>query len=99
MKLLYSQEAVSDLVRLRAFIASNDPAAAARIAAQLTTRLQGLCAFPEMGRTVAQAPHPAAIRDFIFGNYVVRYTVQESAIVILRLWHHYESARSNAIAE
>ena len=66
MKLVYSQEAVADLARLRDFIANNDPSAAARIAADLIVRIDGLCAFPEMGRSVSQAPEPDSIRDFIF---------------------------------
>ena len=39
MKLIYSQDAVDDLVRLRGFIASNDPSAAARVAADLVARI------------------------------------------------------------
>lgn len=96
MRLVYSQEAVEDLVRLRGFIADNDPAAAARVAAELMARINGLCAFPEMGRSVPQAPEPGSIRDFVFGKYVVRYTVQGSALVVLRIWHHFESSRGGS---
>ncbi len=92
MRLVYSREAVADLIRLRAFIANNDPAAAARIAADLVARIDNLCTFPEMGRSVSQAPEPDSIRDFIFGKYVVRYTVCGTALVILRIWHHFESS-------
>ena len=93
MKLVYSQDAVTDLARLRDFIANNDPTAAARVAADLIARINGLCTFPEMGRSVPEAPVPDSVRDFIFGKYVVRYTVHGSALVILRIWHHYESSR------
>ena len=95
MRLVYSQEAVADLIRLRAFIANNDTAAAARIAADLVARIDNLCKFPEMGHNVSQAPEPDSIRDFIFGKYVVRYTVRGSALVILRIWHHFESSRGS----
>ena len=91
MRLIYSQEAVTDLVRLRAFIATHDPSAAARIAADLVARIDHLCQFPEMGRSVAEAPQPDTVRDFTFGKYVVRYTVHDGALVILRIWHHFES--------
>ncbi len=90
MKLIYSQEAVADLVRFRDFIAENDPTAASRIAANLIERINHLCTFPEMGRNVSQAPNPETVRDFIFGKYVVRYTLHGSALIILRIWHHYE---------
>ena len=95
MRLVYSQEAVADLVRLRDFIANNDPAAAARIAADLVARIDGLCEFPEMGRSVSQAPEPESIRDFIFGKYVVRYTVHGAALIIFRIWLYYESSRGS----
>ncbi len=46
MKLVYSAEAVQDLVRLREFIAEKDPTAAARVAAELVARIETLCLFP-----------------------------------------------------
>lgn len=91
MRLVYSQEAVADLVRLRSFIAAHDPGAASRIASDLVTRIQNLCAFPQIGRSVPQAPEPESVRDFIFGKYVVRYVVRGQSLVVLRIWHHYES--------
>lgn len=91
MRPTYSQEAVADLVRLREFIAHSDPAAAARIAADLITRIGQLCAFPEIGRSVPEAPQADTVRDFVFGKYVVRYTLHDDVLVILRIWHHFES--------
>ena len=43
-----------------------------------------------MGIEVAQARPPAEIRDMIFGNHVVRYSVHTQAVVVLRIWHHFE---------
>ena len=91
MKLIYSKEAVEDLVRLRAFIAEKDPSAADRIANELIDRIDDLMAFPEIGHAVLQAPEPTAIRDMVFGNYVVRYVPRDEVVIILRIWHHFES--------
>ena len=91
VKLVYSQEAVSDLIRLREFIAEKDPGAAARVSLELVTRIDYICSFPDMGRAVGLSPEPLDIRDSIFGKYVVRYIAQTDSIVILRVWHHYES--------
>jgi plasmid stabilization system protein ParE len=91
MKLVYSEEAVADLVRLRAFIAEKDPPAAARVATELMARIENLRLFPTMGRPVESAPDPQAIRDAIFGKYVIRYTTHSEAVVILRIWYHYEN--------
>ena len=90
MRLAYSENAVADLVRLRAFIAEKDPHTAARIAAELLSRIENLCLYPEMGRAVELAPSPKAIRDAVFGKYRVRYSAHTETIVILRIWHHNE---------
>jgi len=91
MKLIYSEEAVADPLRLRAFIAEKDPAAAARIASELITRVDNLCLFPHIGIEVPQAPQPGVLRDMVFGDYIVRYAAQAESIVVLRLWHHLEN--------
>ena len=91
MKLVYSQEAVSDLIRLREFIAKKDPSASARVSLELVTRIDYICSFPNMGKAVALSPEPLDIRDSIFGKYVVRYVAQAESIIILRVWHQYES--------
>ncbi|MGV8843584.1 MAG: type II toxin-antitoxin system RelE/ParE family toxin [Pseudomonas sp.] len=90
MRLVYSEEAVADLVRLRAFIAEKEPLAAARVATELIARIENLRLFPAMGRIVELAPDPKAIRDAIFGKYVIRYAAHTETVVILRIWHHYE---------
>ncbi|MDV5862107.1 type II toxin-antitoxin system RelE/ParE family toxin [Pseudomonas mendocina] len=90
MRLAYSENAVADLVRLRKFIAENDPLAAARVAAELLSRIENLGLYPEMGRAVELAPSPKAIRDAVFGKYIVRYSAHTETIVILRIWHHNE---------
>ncbi len=95
MRLVYSEEAVADLERLRQFIAKNDPSAAAKVGGELVSRLQNLKLFPAIGREVTQAPDPAAIRDAIFGRYVVRYVPRADVIIVLRIWHHYEDRGEN----
>lgn len=89
MRLVYSEEAVADLVRLRAFIAETDPAAAS--GTERIARTETLCLFPQMGVEVPQAPQPGVLRDMAFGNYVVRYAAQTESIVVLRLWRQLEN--------
>jgi len=90
MRLAYSENAVADLVRLREFIAEKDPLAAARVAGELLSRIENLCLFPDMGRAVELAPSPKAIRDAVFGKYIIRYSAHTETVVILRIWHHNE---------
>lgn len=90
MRLIYSEQALRDLVRLRAFIADKDPAAARRVATELVARIRRLQDFPKLGREVSRAPDPAALRDAVLGNHVVRYVPRSDVLIILRIWHHYE---------
>lgn len=93
MKLVYTEEAVVDLKRLREFIAVHNPSAAARIAKELVDKIELLPDFPRLGSPVEMAPVPDSIRDMVFGNYVVRYSIHASTIIILRVWHSLEGER------
>jgi len=88
--LVYTQDAIDDLQRLREFIATNDTISAQRIAQELRRRIDQLQHMPMMGKPVPAAPDPEIIRDMIFGNYTVRYAVSGQTLAFLRLWHHYE---------
>ena len=90
MKLAFSREARGDLVRLRAFIAKHNPAAAERLARRLIQGIERLLRNPRLGRRVTVAPDqmaPEEIRDWVVGEYVVRYLIADERIVVLRVWH------------
>ncbi len=90
MKIDYSKEAITDLARLREFIAVHDPAAAGRYAQSLLEGISRLHDQPGLGHPVIYAPEPESIRDLIVGAYIVRYALLSEQIVILRVWHHRE---------
>ena len=90
MKLAFSREARGDLVRLRAFIAKHNPAAAERLARRLIQGIERLLRNPRLGRRVTVAPDqmaPEEIRDWVVGEYVVRYIIADARIIVLRVWH------------
>jgi len=93
VKLVYTDEAINDLKRLREFVAVHSPSSAARIATELVGKIELLPDFPKMGAPVEMAPVPDSVRDIVFGKYVVRYSVHASAIIILRVWHGLEGER------
>ncbi len=93
MRLEYSREAITDLKRLRAFIAEHNPTAANRIAAELKQGIQSLTSHPKLGHDVPQAPDSETIRDLVLGKYIVRYLLLQERIVVLRVWHHLEEER------
>ena len=84
MKLHFTRSAQRDLIRLRKFIAEKNPSAASRISQRLKQSIQRLTDQPEMGADVEEL---AGIQDLISGHYIVRYTVLEQGIYILRIWH------------
>jgi plasmid stabilization system protein ParE len=90
VKLVYSERAVSDLVRLREFISQHNPSAAARIAGELMAKIEHLRRFPLIGKLVEESPEPQQIRDLVVSDHLVRYLPTEAAIIVLRIWHHRE---------
>jgi plasmid stabilization system protein ParE len=93
VKLVYTADAITDLKRLRQFIAQHNPTADNKIAAALIEKIGLLPEFPHIGMAVELAPVPDSVRDMIFGNYVVRYSVHATVIIILRVWHSLEAER------
>ncbi len=89
MRLLFSKAAVKDLVRLREFIAQNNPGAAHRIAQRMRGAILGLVDSPQIGRPVIDVP--GEVRELIFGKYIIRYEVRDRLLYILRIWHGREN--------
>jgi len=84
IRLQFTQSAQRDLIRLREFIAAKNPQAAKRISERLKQSIQRLMDQAEMGINVKELP---GVQDLISGDYIVRYTVLECDIYILRIWH------------
>lgn len=93
MKLLYTDDAIGDLERLKEFIAVHNSSAAARIATELVSKIESLPDFPKIGASVELAPVPDSVRDMVFGKYIVRYSVHVNVIIVLRVWHGLEGER------
>lgn len=90
MKIEYTEVAITDLIRLRAFIAEHNPHAAKKAAAKLMAGIKSLSRQPRLGHPVMRAPEPEKIRDLILQPYIVRYTLLSKSVLILRIWHHRE---------
>lgn len=97
MILSFTRSARTDFERLREFIARHDESAAERVARQLLKGIDLLVRQPRMGRRVRDADGhdaPEEIRDWIVGNYIIRYLIADERIVVLRAWHHREDRAS-----
>jgi plasmid stabilization system protein ParE len=91
VNLYYTPEAISDLERLRAFIAANNTAAAQKIATELLTGIANLKQLPHLGRKVIKAPNPEFMRDLSVSLYIVRHLIVDEEIHILKVWHKREN--------
>jgi plasmid stabilization system protein ParE len=79
-----------DLIRLRAFTARHDPAAAERAARLIVGGIARLRRHRRLGKRVAVAPdqaEPEEIRDWLVSDYVIRYLMAGDRVVVLRVWH------------
>ena len=87
-KVFLSDEALSDLERIVAYIAPRNPDAAGRLGNQLLDAVLSLHTFPERGRSVPEFQRPE-LREIIFRSYRIIYRINDSdqSVEIIRLWH------------
>ena len=86
MKLAWTDRALNDLVRLYEFLASENPAAAAKAVQKFVTTADRLQHFPRMGERLDRYD-PREVRRIFAGPYEIRYRLTTDTIFILRLWH------------
>ena len=85
MELKWTSKALSDLVRLHDFLAPANSQAAARVVQSLTAAPKRLVE-PRIGEKLEQY-EPREVRRILVGNYEIRYEIQNTTILVLRLWH------------
>jgi toxin ParE1/3/4 len=83
MQVSFTALALADIEHIRAYIANDNPAAAARMAAALTDAADRLSANPRLGRLGAVS----GTFGVVVRPYVLVYEINRAEIVILRVWH------------
>lgn len=86
MNIVWSPEAIEDLVSLRAYISEESPAGARRIVLRVVQSIEGLLPNnPHIGRP-GRVP---GTRELVIPQtpYIVPYRVQRKTIQILRVYH------------
>jgi plasmid stabilization system protein ParE len=93
VKLVVSQAAQADLLRLHDFLADANPDAARRAVSAIVGAIDSLDRFPERGRPSPVSGMRELIVPFGQSNYVVRYAydIAREELVIVRAWHSRES--------
>ncbi len=90
MKIKWTSEASSDLVRLHEHLRPVAPEAAARLVQQLARAPDRLLDYPRIGERLA-AYEPREVRRIIVGSYELRCEIADATIFMLRLWHSREN--------
>ena len=89
VNLKFLPAAAHDLARLRLFVESKNPDAAARIVQRLYVAAESLLRSPELGRPIKETPLRKLTIRVRRSAYVMHYRVSQEgdAIIITRIWH------------
>ncbi len=79
----FSRLALADLVRIRSYIGTFNPAAASRMAARLLAVTEDLAEHPLIGRATDRGRRELTIVP----PYVLVYRVNGARVRVLRIWH------------
>lgn len=82
-RVIWSLDAIDDLIGIRAYIAQFNAFAAQRLSQRLESAALGLERSSERGRVVAHDVRQLAV----VRPYLIRYRVEDDVVVILRIRH------------
>ena len=91
-RVIYTQPALDDLIRLREFLTEKSPDAANKARDTLLAALKSLAQFPESNKPVPDLPfHRELTVKFGARGYVARYRYERgNDVVVLRIRHQRE---------
>jgi toxin ParE1/3/4 len=83
MRIVLSDKADSDLLRIYRYLGERSPAAADTFIQRIDANLENLARFPFIGRE--RSSLAAGIRSLVVGLYLVFYVVEAEQIVVVRV--------------
>jgi toxin ParE1/3/4 len=83
MKIIFSEEADSDLLQIHSYLAARNRAAAVSLAKIFKAKFENLAHFPFIGRDRSSLSH--GVRSVVAENYVIFYHVERDRIMIVRV--------------
>ena len=90
-KLIWLDSAVNDIVRLREFIAKNNPKAAKKAAQLIKKAANKLVELPNTGKPVVDLPDYRDLNvRFGAAGYVMRYRTYQDNVYIIHIRHYRE---------
>ena len=83
MKVIVSDRAKSDLLRIYSYMEERNPFAAERILDRIDKKFDQLTRFPFIGRERSSlAP---GLRSVLVGTYLIFYTIESGGIIVVRV--------------
>ncbi|MES2193464.1 MAG: type II toxin-antitoxin system RelE/ParE family toxin [Pseudomonadota bacterium] len=91
--IFFSPDALMDVERLRTFLTKANPGAARRAMMTISTAIERLQEFPELGMPTKDAEIRQLVIRFGASGYIVRYSIlaETGDILITRVWHGREA--------
>jgi toxin ParE1/3/4 len=86
MRLKYTGPAKTDLRKISAWIADENPVRAKSFASELRAACRSVLTFPESNQ-VLELARSQTVRRKVYGNYLIFYRVKEQTVEILRILH------------
>ena len=86
MKIIWSPLAIEKTTEITEYIAQDNPVAAIKWVDTLFKKVSLLKSLPETGRIVPET-HRDDIRELIYGNYRIIYSVDKKRICVLTVRH------------
>lgn len=83
MRIIFSEEADSDLLQIHTYLAARNRAAAVALASLFNSKIESLAQFPFIGRD--RSIFSRELRGIVADNYVIFYCVERDRILIVRV--------------
>lgn len=96
MQIIWTQEALEQLIDIEDYIARGNPERAAKFVDQLIDHAESLLENPRTGRVVPEIANPD-IRDLIFNKYRLVYRIGEKRLEILTIFAGHRLLRIDEI--
>lgn len=97
MKVLWTKEALEQLVEIEAFIARDSSARAKEFVDRLIERGQSFARFPQRGRIVPEFSQPE-IREIFEKSYRIVYRIHKARVEILTVFEGHRLLRNDEIS-
>jgi toxin ParE1/3/4 len=96
MQIIWTQEALEQLIAIEDYIARGNPELAVKFVDQIIEHAESLPGNPRLGRVVPEIANPD-IRELIFNKYRIVYRLSETRMEILTIFEGHRLFRIDEI--